>query len=1375
MSNPNSIQSLSDRVKDSSQQANLSQSPSQQASQIPLPNSSTPKSLTQPLSKENRPTGNLNPAPKGKETTSTKTGEPDPALQSSVTRSTLKNPIEIIDGSNETPSQSKSTNARAKEILLAKAVKAQEDGDDAKADRFFAMFDTLSKESPQPSNEKTTPTTAQATPDSSLNNKKRPIESEGTTQVRGIKFIWANTNSHDDGGFTPYFHKNLLELKGPIPLTIFNKTWQEEALSHHSKNRPKSDESSAEKNLRYHGLAVPDEWLQSFSDWTLNHQCFYETIRDRYNYPVLAEWILLHKANCDRLQKKHGFMVALRYDIRIRNNAFAFRVEKDGEESFSNISLFKPETADDAHSESRNFNELGVRDNPYALGGPRYGWDPHTGQKRTKTTASTTPNNNTNGSKAPLAGSSQSLSQAPANSLPPRPDQNRPPRTSGYKGRNYNPNHGSATRRRGNEKVRAHTEPQSLPLASNKPHRLEPAKEGTPDWPEAIRCEMDVEEWERSLEKAGLAQEFSDVIRGFKEGFDQGIPNHNLGPATPYFTPPNHQSALLAQDKIEQSMRKEVEAGRMFGPYTHEQLMKKFSFFRTNPLGAAVNGDGSIRPINDLSFPRNNPLTPSVNSFVDKLDYATTWDDFENVSKFFKRQTGPLLLALFDWEKAYRQIPTAKSQWAYLMVRDFNGGILIDTRIAFGGVAGCGSFGRPADAWKQLMLHEFDLVTVFRWVDDNLFVKHPDSKVEMDHIVARSESLGVKTNSTKYSPFKEEQKYIGFIWNATRKSVRLPDDKKYQRVQQIKEFLQIGSEFSFKQVEVMAGRLNHVSYLLPQLRCYLNSLYRWMNTWVHRSKDLPLPPGARVDLQEWLTTLLSFKETRMIRDPDPIEIGWMGDASTSYGIGITIGRRWAQFQLTKDWDKGPEPKRDIAWLETVAIRLGLIALAQLSVKRGKTIIVWTDNTTTESAILKRKSKHQAVNDEWKIIQRLLIEMELDIVSRRVSSGDNVADALSRGNREGRDPQLQIPITVPSDLEHRMFQSVSAITSNGSEPREPTAQERHYLLGYRWNTLLSYNAAIKKYQSFARDTGKPTFRLPLTAQDIFDFCCWAGRTAESSTTHEISANTLSKYLAGLQMWHVYHNAVYPADSKTKVATFLKSSAYIDAETDKKPKKKPVTIENLVKLTELLIDGDPFQKALLDLSVVAFWGMARLAELTYNEGSGPLRKTASLLTTDVELVYKERENLAKLTIRGAKTADPGQSQTIYLKELPHMLCPVLAVKRRLAEAGGAETSLFGYTDHHGERFHLTKPQSTRALSKIWGACGFEGVSGHSFRVGGASIQVALGVPISEIRIRGRWASDAYKLYLRDFTEEEMRKTNKLLARLEECWMHVPNPLV
>jgi hypothetical protein len=56
------------------------------------------------------------------------------------------------------------------------------------------------------------------------------------------------------------------------------------------------------------------------------------------------------------------------------------------------------------------------------------------------------------------------------------------------------------------------------------------------------------------------------------------------------------------------------------------------------------------------------------------------------------------------------------------MVRNFEGNLILDTRITFGGVAGCGSFGWP-DTWKKIMAHKFDLLRVFRWVDDNLFVK----------------------------------------------------------------------------------------------------------------------------------------------------------------------------------------------------------------------------------------------------------------------------------------------------------------------------------------------------------------------------------------------------------------------------------------------------------------------------------------------------------------------------------------------------------------------------------------------------------------------------------------------------------------------------
>ena len=53
--------------------------------------------------------------------------------------------------------------------------------------------------------------------------------------------------------------------------------------------------------------------------------------------------------------------------------------------------------------------------------------------------------------------------------------------------------------------------------------------------------------------------------------------------------------------------------------------------------------------------------------------------------------------------------------------------------------------------------------------------------------------------------------------------------------------------------------------------------------------------------------------------------------------------------------------------------------------------MWTDNTTKEGAIWKRKSKDREVNDEWKRIQHLLVKLEADLIAKRVTSEENRAD------------------------------------------------------------------------------------------------------------------------------------------------------------------------------------------------------------------------------------------------------------------------------------------------------------------------------------------------------------------------------------------------
>jgi hypothetical protein len=79
--------------------------------------------------------------------------------------------------------------------------------------------------------------------------------------------------------------------------------------------------------------------------------------------------------------------------------------------------------------------------------------------------------------------------------------------------------------------------------------------------------------------------------------------------------------------------------------------------------------------------------------------------------------------------------------------------------------------------------------------------------------------------------FKDEQKFIGFIWNGVNKTVRLPENKLQEQKEQINMFLLKGATFRFNDTKILAGLLNHVSFLLPQLRCYIRSIYCWMNQW----------------------------------------------------------------------------------------------------------------------------------------------------------------------------------------------------------------------------------------------------------------------------------------------------------------------------------------------------------------------------------------------------------------------------------------------------------------------------------------------------------------------------------------------------------------
>ncbi|EFP82168.2 uncharacterized protein PGTG_07565 [Puccinia graminis f. sp. tritici CRL 75-36-700-3] len=325
------------------------------------------------------------------------------------------------------------------------------------------------------------------------------------------------------------------------------------------------------------------------------------------------------------------------------------------------------------------------------------------------------------------------------------------------------------------------------------------------------------------------------------------------------------------------------------------------------------------------------------------------------------------------------------------------------------------------------------------------------------------------------------------------------------------------------------------------------------------------------------------------------------------------------------------------------------------------------------------------------------------------------------------------------------------------------KHKHIISAWSWSTVLSYNAGVKKFLNFITQTSG-YFSLPATTKQLFKFCLWAGRTDTAPSTGPITSKTLTKYLFAIQAWHLFHGFTYLMESKAQINLVLKACAKKDTEFNLKKEKTAIHIPQLKVLVELLSKGDKAEKAIANLMLVTFWGMCRMKEVTYSKRQGKLCRTDSIMTSDVSFRRSKTNTIATISLRGAKTAKPGEVQIIKLSSKPNKLCPVAAILRRLEEAGNSDTSLFGFFEE-GIRNHITREIAMLKISQITISRAFPGITGHSFRVGGASLRHTLGIPVRHICNLGRWKSDSYKLYIKPYEQEDIDNALILLANNSE----------
>ncbi|KAH9807217.1 hypothetical protein DFH28DRAFT_916395 [Melampsora americana] len=318
------------------------------------------------------------------------------------------------------------------------------------------------------------------------------------------------------------------------------------------------------------------------------------------------------------------------------------------------------------------------------------------------------------------------------------------------------------------------------------------------------------------------------------------------------------------------------------------------------------------------------------------------------------------------------------------------------------------------------------------------------------------------------------------------------------------------------------------------------------------------------------------------------------------------------------------------------------------------------------------------------------------------------------------------------------------------------------------TMKGYSSAVSKFKSYIESLDRVfSYEEPMKVEDVYGFVVWAGASeAEKGVapSKELKAKTIAKYLAGLRAWHMAKHHEEPKLDKQMVDWLLKSTERAEERRslmreEVKIEKKPITVKKLFEMVVGLHGESEAHDLATVIALVAFWGMARLGEI--------LRETAeegAIKVEDLSFETGNKGKVAVLRLWKAKTAKPGTAQTIRLAEQHSVLDPVAALERLLRKAHPKKSKsdlLFTYLEE-GNRVTLTKARFTKLMEGVWGKVGVrEGEwSGHSFRVGGASLKYNLGWEKERIMIDGRWKSGAVESYLKEYSKEEKEETKEFM---------------
>lgn len=293
-----------------------------------------------------------------------------------------------------------------------------------------------------------------------------------------------------------------------------------------------------------------------------------------------------------------------------------------------------------------------------------------------------------------------------------------------------------------------------------------------------------------------------------------------------------------------------------------------------------------------------------------------------------------------------------------------------------------------------------------------------------------------------------------------------------------------------------------------------------------------------------------------------------------------------------------------------------------------------------------------------------------------------------------------------------------------------------------DTQKNYGSGLLRFHQFCDEISvSETLRMPASEVLLSLFCAsWAGR---------ISRSTVNGWLDGLRFWHIFHGAPwYGGESALMLSQVKKGVSKMVPETSKRPPRPPVTIAHMHALFKGLDLTNSFDAAVWAVAAVAFWCCCRLGELVIPAASkfDPAYHVSRGAHVQFRSTPNGKEH-ASFQVPWTKTTGFNGAKIIGVDN-GNIISPTLALRHHLrANSSVPDTApMFAYETSSSSWAPLTRGAFLARCNSVWRTAGLGELTGHCFRIGGATEYLLQGVAPDVVQVLGRWRSQAFLDYWR-----------------------------